>query len=204
MARVLVVDDELDVVRLIIKTLSGRGHVVQVARDSALALALAARGAFDVIVVDSDLPKVNGAEICRRLKTHARTSDIPVVMMTSAYIDILDVAAEHGPDAFLVRPFVRDVLANVIEHALMIFHGLSDAEEAELAAAREAELTAARDMEKDCSLGAGSGPGVYTREVAERLRSRRRQGGTIAPQGPSGPTCIEDDESSKPMDPGAG
>ena len=39
-------------------------------------------------------------------------------MMTSAYIDIYDVGAEGGPDAFVVRPFVREVLANVVERAL--------------------------------------------------------------------------------------
>jgi hypothetical protein len=39
-------------------------------------------------------------------------------MMTSAYIDIYDVDAEGGPDAYVVRPFVREVLANVVERAL--------------------------------------------------------------------------------------
>ena len=53
-----------------------------------------------------------------RLKTDETTSDIPVVMMTSEYIDIYDVGAKGGPDAFVVRPFVREVLANVVERAL--------------------------------------------------------------------------------------
>ena len=39
-------------------------------------------------------------------------------MMTSSYIDIYDVGADGGPDAFVVRPFVREVLANVVERAL--------------------------------------------------------------------------------------
>jgi CheY-like chemotaxis protein len=118
MARVMVIDDEPDVVRLIVKVLSGRGHVVQIAREGADALQRVKLEPPDVILVDSDLPKIDGAEVCRRLKTSATTKDIPVVMMTSAYIDIYDVAAEGGPDAFLVRPFVREVLANVIERAL--------------------------------------------------------------------------------------
>jgi len=118
MARVLVIDDEPDVVRLILKVLSGRGHIVQIARDGATALQRVKLEAPDVILLDSDLPKIDGAEVCRRLKAEVSTQKIPVVMMTSEYIDIFDVAADGGPDAFVVRPFVREVLANVVERAL--------------------------------------------------------------------------------------
>lgn len=118
MARVLVIDDEPDVVRLILKVLSGRGHIVQTARDGASALQRVKLEAPDVILLDSDLPKIDGAEVCRRLKAEASTQKIPVVMMTSQYIDIYDVGADGGPDAFVVRPFVREVLANVVERAL--------------------------------------------------------------------------------------
>jgi len=118
MARVLVIDDEPDVVRLIVKVLSGRGHMVQIARDGASALNRVRQEPPDVILLDSDLPRIDGAEVCRRLKTDPATASIPVVMMTSTYIDIYDVGAEGGPDAFVVRPFVRDVLANVVERAL--------------------------------------------------------------------------------------
>jgi CheY-like chemotaxis protein len=117
-ARVLVIDDEPDVVRLILKVLSGRGHIVQIARDGASALQRVKLEAPDVILLDSDLPKIDGAEVCRRLKTNTTTQKIPVVMMTSQYIDIYDVGADGGPDAFVVRPFVREVLANVVERAL--------------------------------------------------------------------------------------
>jgi CheY-like chemotaxis protein len=118
MARVLVIDDEPDVVRLVVKVLSGRGHIVQIARDGASALARVKHEPPDVILLDSDLPKIDGAEVCRRLKTDAATERIPIVMMTSAYIDIYDVGAEGGPDAFVVRPFAREVLANAIERIL--------------------------------------------------------------------------------------
>ena len=60
MARVLVIDDEPDVVRLIVKVLSGRGHVVQIARDGASALARVKHEPPDVILLDSDFPP--GAE----------------------------------------------------------------------------------------------------------------------------------------------
>jgi len=118
MARVLVIDDEPDVVRLIVKVLSGRGHVVQIARDGASALARVAHEPPEVILLDSDLPKIDGAEVCRRIKTDAATHKIPIVMMTPSYIDLYDIGVETGPDAFVVRPFVRDVLANAVERVL--------------------------------------------------------------------------------------
>lgn len=118
MARVLVIDDEQDVVRLILKVLSGRGHVVQTARDGVSALARVKHEAPDVILLDSDLPKIDGAEVCRRIKTDVATARVPVVMMTSAYIDFYDVGAEGGPDAFVVQPFAREVLANVVDRIL--------------------------------------------------------------------------------------
>lgn len=118
MARVLVIDDEPDVVRLIVKVLSGRGHIVQIARDGASALLRVKHEPPDVILLDSDLPKIDGAEVCRRIKTDAGTREIPVVMMTSSYIDIYDVGNDGGPEAYVVRPFVREVLANVVERVL--------------------------------------------------------------------------------------
>jgi len=118
MARVLVIDDEPDVVRLILKVLSGRGHVVQTARDGASALLRVKLEAPDVILLDSDVPKIDGAEVCRQIKTNPVTERIPIVMMTSSYIDIYDVGADGGPDAFVVQPFAREVLANVIDRVL--------------------------------------------------------------------------------------
>ena len=118
MARVLVIDDEPAVVRLILDILADRNHIVETARDGASALVRVKQDPPDVILLDSDLPKIDGAEVCRRLKTDSTTADIPIVMMTSAYIDIYDVDAEGGPDAFVVRPFVREVLANAVERVL--------------------------------------------------------------------------------------
>lgn len=116
--RVLVIDDEPDVVRLIKKVLSGRSHVVQTARDGASALECVKHEPFDAILLDSDLPKIDGAEVCRRIKTDPATRRIPVVMLTSSYIDLYDVGAEGGPEAFVVRPFAREVLANAVDRVL--------------------------------------------------------------------------------------
>ncbi len=118
MARVLVIDDEPDVVRLIVKVLSGRGHTVQVARDGAKALERVRHEPPDVVLLDSDLPKITGAEVCRKLKADPLTAALPIVMMTTSYIDIVGFDIAGGPDAYLVRPFVREVLQNVVERVI--------------------------------------------------------------------------------------
>jgi len=113
-----VIDDEPAVVRLILDILADRNHIVETARDGASALVRVKQDPPDVILLDSDLPKIDGAEVCRQIKTDPATRRIPIVMMTPSYIDIYDVGAEAGPDAFVVRPFVREVLANAVERVL--------------------------------------------------------------------------------------
>ena len=115
MARALVIDDEPDLVRLLIKILGGRGHLVAVARDGAKAPERVTREPPDLPIVDSDLPKIDRAEVCRRIKANPRTSHIPVLMMTSGYVDIYDVQQQGGPDGYVIRPFARDVLANAVD-----------------------------------------------------------------------------------------
>ena len=105
--RVLVIDDEPDVVRLILKVLSGRGHVVQVARDGATALQRVKLEAPDVILLDSDLPKIDGAEVCRRLKTDTSTQKIPVVNSIADKIlvnQINDLLVDYGHAEYTTDP----------------------------------------------------------------------------------------------------
>lgn len=123
MARVLVIDDESDVVRLIGKILASCGHTCQIARDGVSALARAVRELPDLIIIDSELPKLSGAEVCRQLKTTPATEAIPIILMTSSYIDIDAVGAAAGPDAFVVRPFGHAVLSSVVERALIRANG---------------------------------------------------------------------------------
>ena len=118
MAKVLVIDDDGAIVRLILKVLSGRGHLVVVARDGKSGLARVAAERPDLVIVDSDLPKIDGAEVCRSIKEDPSTATIPVIMMTPHYVDFYGREETSEPNAVVVRPFTRDVLANAVEQAL--------------------------------------------------------------------------------------
>ena len=82
MARVLVVDDQPMNVRILAAALRGQCEVVS-AFDGATALAAAAAGDIDLILLDVILPDIDGFDVCRRLKADGRTSRIPVIFVTS-------------------------------------------------------------------------------------------------------------------------
>ena len=73
MAYILVVNDEPDIVKLVTRLLEARGHRVGVARDGQEALDAADRERPDVIVLDLNLPRLDGFEVCRRLKSGEAT-----------------------------------------------------------------------------------------------------------------------------------
>lgn len=113
--RVLVIDDDVDVARLMVKILAGRGHVVQITHDGAAGLVRVRAEPPDVVVVHRDLPKLDGLEVCRRIKADDANREVVVILLVPAYIDIDDVGMPYGPDAFVTRPFSREVLANAVE-----------------------------------------------------------------------------------------
>jgi len=120
MAKILVVDDEPDIVRVVVKIMEARGHVVATAKDGPTALDAAVRDVPDVIILDVNLPKMDGFEVCRRLKSGAATKHIPIVMMTAAYVSVQDAdkGTELGADEYVIKPFLREVLIHNVERLL--------------------------------------------------------------------------------------
>lgn len=120
MAHILVVDDEPEIIKMVSKIMEGRGHRVTVAKDGQDALDSVERERPDVIVLDLNLPKINGFEVCRRLKSNPATKTIPVVMLTASYVSVEDATRGlgTGADEYVIKPFLRDVLVHNIERLL--------------------------------------------------------------------------------------
>ena len=112
MARILVVDDEIDIVRMVAKVLGARGHQVEAGRDGVEAVMRIRRAPPDLVLVDAGLPGVDGVEVCRRSKADPATRAVPVIMLTAAEITLADVANESGlgADGWVIKPFVHEVL----------------------------------------------------------------------------------------------
>jgi two-component system KDP operon response regulator KdpE len=115
-ARVLVVDDEPQIGRLLRTTLGAHGYEVAVAADGQAALDQAARWRPDVILLDLGLPVLDGLEVCRRIR---EWSQVPIIVLTVHDAEQDKVAAlDLGADDYLTKPFGADELLARIRVAL--------------------------------------------------------------------------------------
>jgi two-component system, OmpR family, alkaline phosphatase synthesis response regulator PhoP len=113
--RILVVDDEEDIVGLLTFHLEKEGYRVQSAYNGSYALELAFASPPDLVILDIMLPEVDGLEVCRRLRGNEITASVPVLML-SARKEELDkvLGLELGADDYMVKPFgVRELVARV-------------------------------------------------------------------------------------------
>ncbi|MDK2887395.1 MAG: hypothetical protein PWP72_272 [Thermoanaerobacter sp.] len=103
MTRILLVDDEISIKRVVEQTLEREGLVVDYAADGIMAEELFARRRPDLVILDIMLPGIDGFELCRRWR---EASDVPILIL-SAKGDIVDksVGFNCGADDYLTKPF---------------------------------------------------------------------------------------------------
>jgi two-component system KDP operon response regulator KdpE len=101
--RVLIVDDDPDLLNVCTVGLTALGHEVQTAETGKDAITAAAVGRPDVIVLDLGLPDVDGMEVCKRVRTW---SGVPVVVLSADSTEDRKVEAlEGGADDYITKPF---------------------------------------------------------------------------------------------------
>lgn len=117
--RILVVEDEAPIQELLQFNLERNKYRVKVADSGEKALTLAAKFMPDLILLDIMLPGTDGLEVCKRLKADAKTSNIPIIMLT-ALCEEADVVAglELGADDYVTKPFSPRVLLARVKAAL--------------------------------------------------------------------------------------
>lgn len=116
MARVLVVDDEPDVLLLCRVNLQHAGHDVSEAADGAHAIELARRELPDAIVLDLMLPQVDGYEVLSALGSDAATRDIPVCVLTAkAQLEDKIRCWQEGASEFMTKPFSPVALTETLD-----------------------------------------------------------------------------------------
>ncbi|AKT36127.1 response regulator [Chondromyces crocatus] len=112
---VLVVDDKPENLSLLSSVLSAEGYEVRAAITGAMALVAAAADPPDIILLDVNMPEMDGYEVCRRLKADRRTADVPVIFI-SVLSELEDKVAafDAGGVDYVTKPFhVQEVLARV-------------------------------------------------------------------------------------------
>ena len=113
--KILIVDDEKHLVSLVSLHMRMSGYEVLVASDGEKALTIAKEEKPDLIILDLMLPKMDGWEVCKRLRKESRIGDIPVIMLT-ARSEIGDKLKgfECGADDYITKPFSpRELVARV-------------------------------------------------------------------------------------------
>lgn len=121
MARILAIDDDTEVHPLLRVTLAKLGHQVTLSTrgEEGVALATEEGEQYDLVLLDLMMPGVDGFEVARRLRAHARTKSVPILVLTarSQNADHAE-AVEAGVDGFLAKPFEPAGLGRKIEDVL--------------------------------------------------------------------------------------
>jgi two-component system alkaline phosphatase synthesis response regulator PhoP len=105
-ARVLVVDDEPDLVRILEFGLKAAGYVVETASDGQEGLKKAREQKPDIILLDLMLPKLDGYKVCRLLKFDERYKHIPIMILSARTQEgDQNLAHEMGANRFLTKPY---------------------------------------------------------------------------------------------------
>ncbi len=110
--RVLVVEDDLEIADVLRRSLRQEGYEVRSAPDGVEALSQAIEFVPDLVVLDLGLPRLDGIEVCRRLRAEG---DVPILILTArAETDDRVTGLDSGADDYLVKPFERkELLARV-------------------------------------------------------------------------------------------
>lgn len=113
--KILIVDDEKDIVRMLDYNLSKEGYRIFSANNGELALKLARQENPSLIILDLMLPGIDGLEVCKLLKQDTKTSHIPVIMVTARSQEADKVVGfELGADDYVTKPFsIRELSARI-------------------------------------------------------------------------------------------
>lgn len=113
--KILLVDDDVNLTRLLGQRLQAHGHKVTIAHDGKEGLKKA-KAKPDLIILDVVMPGMNGYEVCKKLRQDKKTRKIPIIMLTGK--DAPDEKIEglfDGADNYITKPFITEVLMAHIE-----------------------------------------------------------------------------------------
>ncbi|MEY4710388.1 MAG: hypothetical protein RIS28_1520, partial [Bacteroidota bacterium] len=119
MPKVLVVDDEQDILELIRHSLAKEGFEVHVAANGAQAIEQARKVKPEIIIMDVMMPVMDGMEACRQLKDNPDTKNIPVIFLTARSEEFAELAGfEAGADDYIAKPVRNRVLLSRVKAIL--------------------------------------------------------------------------------------
>lgn len=115
MNKILIIDDENDIIDLLSYNLRKEGYSIISAKDGISGRDLALKEGPDIIILDLMLPGINGLELCRLFRKEAETAAIPIIMLTARGQESDKIMGlETGADDYVTKPFsVKEMAARV-------------------------------------------------------------------------------------------
>ncbi|WP_330202885.1 response regulator transcription factor [Cyanobacterium sp. Dongsha4] len=119
MSTVLLVEDSIPTRKMIAEILTKQGFNVEVATDGIQALEVLPNLRPDLVILDIIMPKMNGYEVCRKIKSDPQTKDVPVIICSSKGEDFDRYwGIKQGADAYIAKPFREKELIATIKQFL--------------------------------------------------------------------------------------
>jgi DNA-binding response OmpR family regulator len=115
--KILIVDDEPDIVKVVAFRLEKEGYEVHIATDGEKALEVLEQDKPGVVLLDITLPRLNGYEVCARMKANKALKDIPVIFVTASLSteEFKQRFLETGAQGYVFKPFEFGVLSQKIK-----------------------------------------------------------------------------------------
>jgi len=108
--RILIIDDEIDILSLLTIRLEAIGYEVLKAASAEEALSLLEKNKPDLILLDLLLPQMQGEEVCQRLKSDLKLKDIPVIIITANIATVNETIKKICADDYILKPFEPEEL----------------------------------------------------------------------------------------------
>ena len=108
--RILIIDDEIDVVSVTVARLEASGYKFLIANSAEEALELLKKDKPDLILLDLLLPNMQGDTLCIQLKSDAKFKGIPIILFTASIVRIPQKIKEMGVDDYVMKPFKPEEL----------------------------------------------------------------------------------------------
>jgi CheY-like chemotaxis protein len=117
---ILIVEDHPVLANVVCFTLRQAGFETSIARNGLDALRLLGEGAFELVVTDFQMPEMNGAELCKRMREQSRWAETPIVLLTAKgmELDLVRFREELGVAEVFFKPFSPRALTQTIQKLL--------------------------------------------------------------------------------------
>lgn len=117
--KILIIDDEPELVKAVEVRLKTRGYEVEVAHDGLAGIEKTKKVKPDLILLDIIMPKMDGYEVCKKLMADPETEEIPIIIFSaSQQRDLEEKCKEVGVTDFIMKPFETEDLLNMVNKLL--------------------------------------------------------------------------------------